>query len=109
MKYFEFENDKFIVFDQRKLFFEKEYFVCSMYQDVYIVIKDMIIRGVLFIGIVVVYGVVLGFKEIIEKNMDLVKIYEIINYFVSLRFIVVNFFWVFERMKKVFEEVRNFF
>ncbi|WAM35049.1 S-methyl-5-thioribose-1-phosphate isomerase [Caldicellulosiruptor acetigenus] len=107
MKHFEFENDKLIVLDQRKLPFEKEYFVCSTYQDVYIAIKDMIIRGAPLIGIVAAYGVVLGFKEIIEKNMDSAKIYEIINYLVSSRPTAVNLFWALERMKKVFEEARN--
>ncbi|WAM32821.1 S-methyl-5-thioribose-1-phosphate isomerase [Caldicellulosiruptor morganii] len=107
MKHFEFENDKLIVLDQRKLPFEKEYFVCSTYQDVYIAIKDMIIRGAPLIGIVAAYGVVLGFKEIIEKNNDLSKIYEIINYLASSRPTAVNLFWALERMKKVFEEVRN--
>lgn len=107
MKHFEFENDKLIVLDQRKLPFEKEYFVCSTYQDVYIAIKDMIIRGAPLIGIVAAYGVVLGFKEIIEKNMDSAKIYEIINYLASSRPTAVNLFWALERMKKVFEEARN--
>lgn len=107
MKHFEFENDKLIVLDQRKLPFEKEYFVCSTYQDVYIAIKDMIIRGAPLIGIVAAYGVVLGFKEIIEKNMDSAKIYEIINFLASSRPTAVNLFWALERMKKVFEEARN--
>ena len=107
MKHFEFENDKLIVLDQRKLPFEKEYFVCSTYQDVYIAIKDMIIRGAPLIGIVAAYGVVLGFKEIIEKNMDSAKIYEILNYLANSRPTAVNLFWALERMKKVFEEARN--
>lgn len=107
MKHFEFENDKLIVLDQRKLPFEKEYFVCSTYQDAYIAIKDMIIRGAPLIGIVAAYGVVLGFKEIIEKNEDLEKIYEILNHLASSRPTAVNLFWALERMKKVFEEARN--
>ncbi|WPX10060.1 S-methyl-5-thioribose-1-phosphate isomerase [Anaerocellum danielii] len=107
MKHFEFKNDKLIVLDQRKLPFEKEYFVCSTYQDVYIAIKDMIIRGAPLIGIVAAYGVVLGFKEIIEKNMDLTKIYEIINYLANSRPTAVNLFWALERMKKIFKEARN--
>jgi len=108
MKHFEFENDKLIVLDQRKLPFEKEYFVCSTYQDVYIAIKDMIIRGAPLIGIVAAYGVVLGFREIIEKNLESNKIYEIINYLASSRPTAVNLFWALERMKKVFEDARNF-
>ena len=107
MKHFEFENDKLIVLDQRKLPFEKEYFVCSTYQDVYIAIKDMIIRGAPLIGIVAAYGVVLGFREIIEKNLESNKIYEIINYLASSRPTAVNLFWALERMKKVFEKARN--
>lgn len=107
MKHFEFENDKLIVLDQRKLPFEKEYFVCSTYQDVYIAIKDMIIRGAPLIGIVAAYGVVLGFKEIIEKNMESTKIYEVISYLASSRPTAVNLFWALERMKKIFEEARN--
>jgi len=108
MKHFEFENDKLIVLDQRKLPFEKEYFVCSTYQDVYIAIKDMIIRGAPLIGIVAAYGVVLGFREIIEKNLESNKIYEIIKYLASSRPTAVNLFWALERMKKVFEDARNF-
>jgi len=107
MKHFEFENDKLIVLDQRKLPFEKEYFVCSTYQDAYVAIKDMIIRGAPLIGIVAAYGVVLGFREIIEKNLESNKIYEIINYLASSRPTAVNLFWALERMKKVFEEARN--
>lgn len=107
MKHFEFENDKLIVLDQRKLPFEKEYFVCSTYQDVYVAIKDMIIRGAPLIGIVAAYGVVLGFKEIIEKDMESTKIYEVINILASSRPTAVNLFWALERMKKIFEEAKN--
>ncbi|BCS81183.1 S-methyl-5-thioribose-1-phosphate isomerase [Anaerocellum diazotrophicum] len=107
MKHFEFVNDKLIVLDQRKLPFEKEHFVCSTYQDAYVAIKDMIIRGAPLIGIVAAYGVVLGFKEIIEKNMESTKIYEIINYLASSRPTAVNLFWALERMKKIFEKARN--
>lgn len=107
MKHFEFENDKLIVLDQRKLPFGKEYFVCSTYQDVYVAIKDMIIRGAPLIGIVAAYGVVLGFKEIIEKNMEPTKIYEIINYLASSRPTAVNLFWALDRMKSLFEKIKD--
>ncbi|WAM30612.1 S-methyl-5-thioribose-1-phosphate isomerase [Caldicellulosiruptor naganoensis] len=107
MKHFEFVNDRLIVLDQRKLPFQKEYVVCKTYQDTYTAIKDMIIRGAPLIGIVAAYGVVLGFKEIIEKNLEKDKIHDVIVHLSKSRPTAVNLFWALDRMKSTFERIKD--
>jgi len=107
MKHFEWNSDKLILLDQRKLPFEKQYVECNTYTDVFFAIKDMIIRGAPLIGIVAAYGVVLGFKEVLQKNLSDDFIYEVIDKLSQSRPTAVNLFWALDKMKKAFEIAKS--
>ncbi|MEZ0536058.1 S-methyl-5-thioribose-1-phosphate isomerase [Caldicellulosiruptoraceae bacterium PP1] len=104
MKHFEWKDQTLTVLDQRFLPYEKSFLECKTYKDCYVAIKDMIIRGAPLIGIVAAYGVVLGFKEIIENKKDKKYLYNIIDELSKSRPTAVNLFWALNRMKKIFDE-----
>lgn len=92
------EDNYVEVIDQCRLLYEWVVEKLVLYKDVECVIKDMVVCGVLLIGVIVVYGIYLVVKE--GVNMD-----EVFVILCVLCFIVVNLFWVFDRMKVKLENV----
>ncbi|MEN3014696.1 MAG: S-methyl-5-thioribose-1-phosphate isomerase [bacterium] len=65
----DFENNQFLVLDQRLLPLEEKYVELKTVHDVYYVIKDMVVRGAPLIGIVALIGVYLGNNLVEDMNL----------------------------------------
>jgi len=99
----EFNKNKLILIDQRKLPENYEKFVCKTYSDVKFAIKDMVIRGAPAIGVTAAYGVVLAAIEFSNLPKDKF-IKEMENACVELsrsRPTAVNLMWAIKKMRKI--------
>jgi len=106
----EWNGNELILIDQRMLPTKKEYMICKTYEDVYVAIRDMIVRGAPAIGATAAFGYYLGLKELSnslksEKPEDVSK--RIFDKLASSRPTAVNLFWALKRMEKVFLENIN--
>ena len=108
IKPIEFKNGKLILIDQRKLPKIEEYFVCNNYKDVIYAIKNMVVRGAPAIGVSAGYGIAMYVNE--EKDYVKFKenFYKVCEEFSNSRPTAVNLFWAIDRMKKVFEKVKDY-
>lgn len=104
---FEWRGDHLYLLDQRFLPEKEIYLELKDYREVAQAIKDMAVRGAPAIGIVAGYGVALGIKGLRKKqNLDeeFEKIYHTLE---RTRPTARNLFYALERMKKVYEGVRE--
>lgn len=97
-KTIEWCDDHIKMINQKKLPNVEEYVTCTTYEDVYVAIKDMIIRGAPAIGVAAAFGIALGVKKIKTKN----EFNVIVDRISSARPTAVNLFWACERMKRLF-------
>jgi len=103
----QWENNKVILIDQRKLPAQEIYVECTDYHHVAEAIEHMIIRGAPAIGVAAAYGVALGVMNIDEKA-DMDEAFEkIINRLAETRPTARNLFWALERMTKTYENSRG--
>src|SRR5499427_6521224 len=102
-------TDKGVRFiDQTKLPTEEVYVVCTTYQQVADVIRNMVVRGAPAIGVAAGMGIALGVKNSKAENgaelkKDFDQICEAIR---QTRPTAVNLFWAIRRMQDNFERVR---
>ncbi len=96
MKHIEWQKNKLVLLDQRKLPTEKVYIKCKTVKDVYLAIKDMVVRGAPAIGVTAAYGLVLS---VLNKG----DFFKDCDFLASSRPTAVNLMWAVMRMKKCFE------
>lgn len=101
IKTIEWQDDKVIMLDQRKLPSEEVYNTYEDYLAVAHAIKNMVVRGAPAIGVAAAMGVALGAMGIGVEDFD--KFYEklssICDRIGETRPTAVNLFWALERMK----------
>ncbi len=99
-RHIKWDGNNLLLLDQRLLPQEERYVTCKTAEDVAGAIKNMTIRGAPLIGIVAAFGVVLGFKEGLEKA----KTFEILS---NTRPTARNLFWSLERMEKLWGDAKR--
>lgn len=95
-----YRDSSLCLIDQRKLPFEKEYFVCTELEDVIFAIKEMVVRGAPAIGVTAAFGFLMGINEGIEP-LDVYK------NLLSTRPTAVNLLWALGKMKNALENGEN--
>ena len=100
----EWQDDRVVMIDQRKLPLEEDYVECRTAEEVARAIEGMVIRGAPAIGVAAAYGAVLGVMAsdptgAVEKQFDLA-----IKRLALTRPTARNLFWALERMKRVYAE-----
>jgi methylthioribose-1-phosphate isomerase len=102
-------TDKGVRFiDQTKLPTEEVYVVCTTYQQVADVIRNMVVRGAPAIGVAAGMGIALGVKyskaeTVADLKKELDQISKVIG---ETRPTAVNLFWAIRRMQDKFESLR---
>ncbi len=100
----QWENDRIVMIDQRKLPEKEVYVECQETIQVAEAIEKMIIRGAPAIGVAAAFGVALGLLKM-EKDKDVEEEFSrILQRLEKTRPTARNLFWALERMKKTFEE-----
>lgn len=101
-----FENGKLKLLDQNALPSKLKYIICKDERDVFLAIKNMIVRGAPLIGVTAAFGIVLAAQTAVrrDKKAFLKKVYEAIELLSKSRPTAVNLFWALERMRKVLDE-----
>ncbi len=109
IKTLEWTDQGVVMIDQRLLPAQELYPVFTTYEEVAWAIKEMVIRGAPAIGIAAAMGVALGVRD--AKTEDggglddaFEQICEVIG---STRPTAVNLFWAIDRMRKLYEILRN--
>lgn len=106
----EWTGESVIFVDQRKLPTQEIYVECKTYEDVYVAIKDMIVRGAPAIGASAAFGYVLGaqkFNGAFDSAEGLAYMEKVKEKLASSRPTAVNLFWALDRMHRTFESFRN--
>jgi methylthioribose-1-phosphate isomerase len=97
------------VLDQRRLPFEERYVRCATVKDVAKAIKDMTVRGAPLIGLVAAYGVVVGFREVMEARgrVEESEVERIFRKLGETRPTAVNLFWALRKMRGAYEKSKG--
>ncbi len=93
-----------VMIDQTKLPGETSFVTCRNYVDVADAIRNMIIRGAPAIGVAAAMGVALGVLQSDNPEADMPVICETLA---KTRPTAVNLFWAIDRMRKLYESVRQ--
>ncbi len=94
-----------VMIDQRRLPLEERYVTCRGYEEVAEAIREMVIRGAPAIGVAAAMGIALG---MLRATGDLDVQFETISKcLAATRPTAVNLFWAIERMRRVYEGVRE--
>jgi methylthioribose-1-phosphate isomerase len=93
-----------VMIDQTRLPRETAFVTCRTYREVADAIRTMIIRGAPAIGVAAAMGVALGVLKSKDPEADLPEICETLA---KTRPTAVNLFWAIDRMKAVFDSVRE--
>lgn len=103
----EWNRDRVIMIDQRKLPEEEVYVECKNYNQVAEAIEKMVIRGAPAIGVAAAFGVALGMMKVREEEKRDEEFDLIYKRLKRTRPTARNLFWALERMKETFEESQN--
>lgn len=93
-----------VMIDQTKLPHETIFVTCRDYQQVADAIRTMIIRGAPAIGVAAAMGVAIGALRSENLDADMPLICETLA---KTRPTAVNLFWAIDRMKRLYESIRN--
>jgi methylthioribose-1-phosphate isomerase len=100
----EWQDDRVVMIDQRKLPLTEVYVECRNEQEVARAIETMVIRGAPAIGVAAAYGVALGVMNA-DPTEELDGLFNRINRRLArTRPTARNLFWALERMKRVYGE-----
>lgn len=103
----QWDKDKVIMVDQRKLPDKEIYVECRDYREVAVAIEKMVIRGAPAIGVAAAFGVALGMQRVNkEENRD-EEFTQIEKRLRMTRPTARNLFWALERMKDVYQKNRD--
>src|ERR1700727_2806114 len=93
--------------DQTKLPFEETYVLATDYKQVATVIKDMVVRGAMAIGVSAAMGVALGIERSTATNLtDLTKEVGLIcKTLAETRPTAVNLFWGIDQIRNRYNEL----
>ena len=93
--------------DQTKLPFEETYVLATDYKQVAMVIKDMIVRGAMAIGVSAAMGVALGIERSTAANLAelSVEVEVISKTLAETRPTAVNLFWGIEQIRNRYDEL----
>lgn len=105
----EWTEDGVVMIDQRILPTEEVYLTFKDYRDVAEAIRALVIRGAPAIGVAAAMGVALGVQNAAAKSVeDLdMEFEQICDTIAGTRPTAVNLFWAIERMKKVYQGIRD--
>jgi len=103
----QWDKDKVIMIDQRKLPEEEVYVEAHNHIQVAEAIEKMIIRGAPAIGVAAAYGIALGVLEIEDKENIDNKFRQICERLEKTRPTARNLFWAVERMRGIFKKSGN--
>jgi len=103
----QWDDDKVVMIDQRKLPLEEVYVKCMSYECVAEAIEKMVIRGAPAIGVAAAFGVALGFKNLKSAEGCGKEFSRILQRLARTRPTARNLFWALERMEEVFEKNRK--
>lgn len=95
-----------VMIDQTRLPRVEEYVTCTTYEEVAKAIVTMVIRGAPAIGVAAAMGVALGVKQARQETLD-TEFETICNTLAATRPTAVNLFWAIDRMKRLYEAVRD--
>lgn len=93
-----------VMIDQTRLPLETAFVTCRSYREVADAIRKMVIRGAPAIGVAAAMGVAIG---VLESNDPAADMPEICETLAKTRPTAVNLFWAIDRMKRLFETVRQ--
>lgn len=106
VKTIEWTEEGIRMIDQRKLPYQREYFLAKDHYDIAKAIKDMIIRGAPAIGVAAAMGIALAMKNLPanSKNKEEIQRYfeEVCLVLQQTRPTAVNLSWAIEQMRKTF-------
>jgi methylthioribose-1-phosphate isomerase len=100
----EWQDDRVVMIDQRKLPLEEVYVECRSEEEVARAIETMVIRGAPAIGVAAAYGVALGVLGADPTRAADEQFGLIIQRLARTRPTARNLFWALERMKRVYVE-----
>jgi methylthioribose-1-phosphate isomerase len=103
----QWDKDRVVMIDQRKLPQQEVYVECKDYGEVAEAIEKMVIRGAPAIGVAAAFGIVLGMLRITRReklDQEFNKIYQRLK---RTRPTARNLFWSLERMSSAFERNRS--
>src|SRR5947209_4609566 len=100
----EWTRDGVVMIDQTRLPHEEVFVTCRTYTEVADAIRNMTIRGAPAIGVAAAMGVAIGALHAQDLEAELPVICETLA---ATRPTAVNLFWAIERMKAVYEAVRQ--
>jgi methylthioribose-1-phosphate isomerase len=102
----DWQGDKIVMVDQRKLPGQEIYVRCGTAQEVARAIRTMVIRGAPAIGVAAAMGIALGMRRSTAKGTRqfAVEFQKTCDMMAATRPTAVNLFWAIERMKRVFAE-----
>ena len=103
----QWDKDKVIMIDQRKLPGEEIYVECKDYSEVAEAIEKMVIRGAPAIGVAAAFGVALGMTKVKKEENRHEKFARIHRRLSQTRPTARNLFWALERMKDVYQKTRD--
>src|SRR5450432_3303263 len=95
-----------VMIDQTRLPLEETYVTCRNYEEVAAAIRDMIIRGAPAIGVAAAMGVAIGVLHTSEAELDS-QMTIICDTLAQTRPTAVNLFWAIERMRRLYESLRD--
>lgn len=102
----EWRDGAVVMIDQRILPAQEVYRTYHDYRGVAKAIKDMVIRGAPAIGVAAAMGIALGVRQL--KKSDNPEVFErLCQVFAATRPTAVNLFWAIERMRRVYDRVRD--
>ena len=102
----EWKDDAVVLIDQRKLPTEEVYLPCRTVEEVADAIREMVVRGAPAIGVTAALGVALAARRAPDDGLDaeLTRASELLA---ATRPTAVNLFWALDRMKRVYDGVRD--
>ncbi len=105
----EWKEDRLILIDQRSLPSREEFVECLTHEDVYLSIKNMVVRGAPAIGASAAFGYLLGAKEAQagSEEMFFRHMISVKKRLSESRPTAVNLFWALDRMERTLNSLRK--
>lgn len=103
----QWDKNKIIIIDQRKLPAEEVYVECRDYEQVAEAIEKMVIRGAPAIGVAAAFGVAMGIMKVQKKEKLKEEFHLVCQRLKKTRPTARNLFWALERMKATFQKSQN--
>ncbi|MBI4238225.1 MAG: S-methyl-5-thioribose-1-phosphate isomerase [Deltaproteobacteria bacterium] len=109
IKPIEWQGDKVLLLDQRKLPLQEVYLSCGDYKGVADAIRDLVVRGAPAIGVAAAFGMTLGAMGIGVSTYAAFedKLHRVAETLLGTRPTAINLRWAIERMLRVSQGMRN--